>query len=110
MECANPECRRDAHDLHNGTLRLLEMAVSPEERLEGNDYGFPVCIVPSKFFWLCAECSRILRMKGWSATGLILEPFLSQQKKQLREAIDLATENDESCPFMDTPLQTLLDC
>lgn len=89
MVCANPECRRDAHDLQNGTLQLMEMDVPPEERLEGNDYGFPVCKVPSKFFWLCATCSRILRMKGWTGTGLILEPSPPHQTEKPKEANDL---------------------
>lgn len=86
MECANPRCRRDVHDLHGGTLRLLELDVPPEERLDGGDYGFPVCKVPSRFFWLCAACSRVLRLKGWTATGLILEPSLSHEGIDLKRS------------------------
>lgn len=107
MKCANPECRRDAHDLQHGILRLLEMEVPPEERLEGNDYGFPVCKVPSRFFWLCATCSRILRMKGWTANGVILEPSLPQQKKPVSAAMDLEIDSGESYPLMGMSLQTL---
>ena len=104
MVCANPDCRRDAHDLQNGTLRLMEMDVPPEERLEGNDFGFPICKVPSRFFWLCAACSTALRMSRWTAAGLILEP---QQEKTSRETIDHRAESGEPSPLMDIALQTL---
>lgn len=76
MHCVNPECRRDAQDLHAGTLRLLELAIPPEERIVRADSGFPVVVVPSRYFWLCAECSRRWRMKRWTREGLLLEPNL----------------------------------
>lgn len=31
MDCANPGCHRDAEDLRNGSLRLLELDVPPED-------------------------------------------------------------------------------
>ena len=74
MQCANPNCRMDAHQLENGTLRLLEMEVPPEKRTVGADSGFPVFAVPTRYFWLCAECSYFLTMRRWTAAGLILEP------------------------------------
>lgn len=73
MQCANPKCRVDAHHLENGTLRLLEMEVPPEKRTVGADSGFPVCVVPTRYFWLCAECSRFLKMRRWTSAGLVLE-------------------------------------
>lgn len=73
MQCANPKCRTDALRLENGTLRLLEMEVPPEQRTVGADSGFPVFVVPTRYFWLCAACSRILTMRRWTSAGLVLE-------------------------------------
>jgi hypothetical protein len=74
MQCVNPECRQDAKDLHTGTLRLLELAIPPEERIVRADSGFPIVVVPSRYFWLCSQCSRIWRMRRWTRAGLVLEP------------------------------------
>lgn len=76
MQCVNPNCRQDAHDLHTGTLRLLELAIPPEERIVRGDSGFPVIAVPSRYFWLCSQCSRAWKMKRWTPAGLVLEPNL----------------------------------
>jgi hypothetical protein len=74
MQCANLNCRTDAQHLESGTLRLLEMEVPPEMRTVGSDSGFPVFAVPTKYFWLCAACSRFLTMRRWTSDGLVLEP------------------------------------
>lgn len=76
MQCVNPQCSRDAHDLQSGTLRLLELAIPPEERIVRADSGFPIVVVPSRYFWLCSQCSRIWKMKRWTRAGLLLEPNL----------------------------------
>lgn len=73
MECANPGCRVPALDLSTGVLTLLELDVPPEERVIRSDGGFPVCSVPSRYFWLCAKCSSHLRIRRWTPTGLVLE-------------------------------------
>jgi hypothetical protein len=73
MRCANPDCNQSALDLLTGTLRLIELDVPPDERVVRSDWGFPICAVPSKYFWLCGECSRLLKMKRWTRDGLILE-------------------------------------
>lgn len=82
MQCANPSCCKEALDLQNGTLSLLEMEVPPSERLIRGDCGFPVCAAPSRYFWLCAECSRTLRIRRWTSTGVILEPHARAYFKQ----------------------------
>ena len=74
MQCVNPECCREAQDLYTGTLRLLELAIPPEKRIVRADSGFPVVAVPSRYFWLCSQCSRIWKIKRWTPAGLILEP------------------------------------
>lgn len=74
MHCANPECGRAADNIRFGTLRLLEMDVRPDERITGSDAGFPVCSVPSRYFWLCEECSKTLSIRKWTAAGIVLAP------------------------------------
>jgi hypothetical protein len=74
MHCANPACRLKSEDLHDGVLRLIELDVAPEDRILGAEGGFPICSVPTRYFWLCEECSRVLTIKRWTSTGLIFEP------------------------------------
>jgi hypothetical protein len=76
MFCANLNCRLEAFDLQLGTLRLVEMEVPPDERTIRSDWGFPICSVPSRYFWLCAECTRLYSIKQWTPAGLVLEPRL----------------------------------
>ncbi len=86
MQCANPKCSRVVQDLQQGTLVLLELDVPPDERIVRSDSGFPVCTVPSKYFWLCSECSRLWVMKRWTPTGLVLEP--SQPAQELQAVLE----------------------
>lgn len=91
MQCVNPQCGRNAHNLHTGTLRLLELAIPPEERIVRADSGFPIVVVPSRYFWLCAQCSRIWRMKRWTPEGLLLEPNrLDGAQKQPIQTVKVA--------------------
>ena len=73
MKCSNPNCQKKASDIREGTLRLVELEVDLNDRITGNESGFPVCAVPSRYFWLCAECSRFLSIRRWTRSGLILE-------------------------------------
>ena len=73
MQCSNPQCRKPAEDAENGTFRFLEMEVPPEERTIRSDYGFPVCSVPGRFFWLCARCAMALKLRRWTHAGLVVE-------------------------------------
>jgi hypothetical protein len=73
MHCANPNCRRKAEDLLDGTLWLVESEVPPDDRITGAAGGFPVCSVRSRYFWLCAECSRVLIVKKWRPPELFFE-------------------------------------
>lgn len=73
MRCANPDCQAPAVELSGGALRLLELDVPPEERVVRSDGGFPVCAVPSRYFWLCPSCSSYLTMRRWTLDGVILE-------------------------------------
>ena len=54
-------------------MRLLELAIPPEERVVRPKSGFPIVAVPSRYFWLCSQCSRIWKIKRWKPEGLLLE-------------------------------------
>lgn len=74
MRCANPRCDQTAQDLQDGILRLIELDLPPEDRLLRIDGGFPICTAPSKYFWLCTDCSKAWTIKRWTIEGLHLEP------------------------------------
>jgi len=73
MKCANPSCTNTLVYLRGGVLRLLEMESESQSRLHGHGDGFPVYRPSARYFWLCAECARVLVLKRWTAQGLILE-------------------------------------
>src|SRR5689334_20895146 len=98
MQCANPHCRMPALDLSAGVLRLVELDVPPEERVLRSDGGFPVCSVPSRYFWLCPRCSSYLRVGRWTFDGVILE--LTTGDRALHS-------NDTIIPFTDQRARTL---
>lgn len=95
MKCANPECRRDAQHLSDGTLLLIEMDLPPEERLAGGEFGFPVCTAPSKYFWLCKACSRSLRIVRWTVAGpvLALHHHVPTSTETFYRSIDVFVQN-----------------
>lgn len=72
MECANPKCKKPADNLFEGTLWLMELTATPEARITGSEEGFPICSVPSRYFWLCTQCSSRMSIIGWLQSGLIL--------------------------------------
>ena len=72
MKCANPECNAPA-DLSAGVLRLIELDVPPEQRLIRSDGGFPICSVPSRYFWLCPTCASHMKIKRWTHDGITFE-------------------------------------
>jgi len=73
MYCANPECGREAKDLTSGVLRSIELDVPPEQRVTRSDGGFPICVVRSRYFWLCEQCCEVLSVRRWTANGLVFE-------------------------------------
>ena len=72
MHCANLRCGRAADDVTAGILQLLELETMPDERTIRSDAGFPVCCVPSRYFWLCPECSTTLSFVRWTKEGIVL--------------------------------------
>jgi hypothetical protein len=73
MQCAN--CKMIAEDLLEGVLTLIELETPPEDRLLYAGGGFPVCSAPSRYFWLCASCSKSFAIRKWNSAGLILQPI-----------------------------------
>jgi hypothetical protein len=84
MKCANPSCTNTLVYLRGGVLRLLEMESEPPTRLHGHGDGFPVYRPSARYFWLCADCARVLVLKRWTARGLILESRPTPQRPQPR--------------------------
>jgi hypothetical protein len=70
VHCANPNCNVLAVNLNTGILRLIELDMPPDKRVVRSDGGFPVCSVPSRYFWLCESCSSSMRIKRWTPDGL----------------------------------------
>ena len=87
MRCANPECGEIAVDLSTGVLRLIELEVPTEERVSRSDGGFPVCSVPSRYFWLCPRCASFLRIARWTPEGTTLERKTAQRPSQVGSRI-----------------------
>jgi hypothetical protein len=79
MRCANPSCMEPARSPFQGTLWNLEMEVPPEKRTVRAEWGFPVCCVPTRFFWLCEDCSRHLVITRWTPKGLVLGKSVSDR-------------------------------
>ena len=74
MHCANPDCCCDTFDLPGGSLWLMELEVSRDQSIENEDNGFPIRILPLKYFWLCIECSQRFVLSQWTPTGIVLAP------------------------------------
>src|SRR5437763_11762277 len=74
MRCANPNCCAMADNLLKGKLALVEFETPPEDRVMYGGGGFPVCSTRTRYFWLCAACSRLFTIRKWNSSGLVLEP------------------------------------
>jgi hypothetical protein len=74
MRCANPMCGQLADDVFQGTLSLVELEIPPDARIAGDGTGFPVCTVPSRYFWLCPACSKTMEVRSWTQDEVIFGP------------------------------------
>lgn len=82
MRCANPKCNAVMLETVGGTMRLLELELPPEARTERSEWGFPILCVPTRYFWLCAECSRLYQIHQWTPEGLLLQPRMTEVPRQ----------------------------
>ena len=74
MQCANPQCSKELFYLREGRLELLELESHSDDQGLADDGGFPIKSLPSRFFWLCGECTKTHIIKRWTTSGLVLEP------------------------------------
>jgi hypothetical protein len=72
MQCANPQCSKELHYLREGTLNLLEMEPHSDDQFQSDAGAFAMRSVPSKYFWLCGECTKTLIVKRWTTAGIVL--------------------------------------
>jgi hypothetical protein len=78
LQCANPLCSKELLYLREGTLGLLELESQSDDLFRSDNGAFAMRSSPSKFFWLCGECTKTLIVKRWTASGLVL--MLRNQK------------------------------
>jgi hypothetical protein len=71
-QCANPQCSKELVYLREGTLNLLELESHSDDQSQSDVGAFAIRSVPSKFFWLCGECTKTLILKRWTTAGLVL--------------------------------------
>jgi len=74
MHCANPQCSKELLYLREGTLRLLELELHSDGQFRPDDGAFAISSSPSKYFWLCGECTKTHIVKRWTTSGVVLVP------------------------------------
>lgn len=91
MRCANPHCERVADDFFTGTLWLVEQEVPPDARIAGDEGGFPVCVVPTRYFWLCPACSKVMEVRSWTPMEVVFGP-----SRELRRSAEISSFNNSA--------------
>jgi hypothetical protein len=72
MRCVNPECSCGLLDGPGGSVWLMQLEVSRDQPTEAEGCGFSVCTQPTKYFWLCADCSSRFVLSRWTPSGVVL--------------------------------------
>jgi hypothetical protein len=72
VRCANPQCSKELLYLREGTLNLLEMEPHSDDQFQSDVSAFAMRSVPSKYCWLCGECTKTLIVKRWTTAGIEL--------------------------------------
>jgi hypothetical protein len=72
MHCANPQCSKELLYLREGTLRLLELEPQSDGPIRPDDGAFGMRAFPSKYFWLCGECTKTHIVKRWTTSSVVL--------------------------------------
>jgi hypothetical protein len=72
MRCVNPECTCGLLDLPGGSVWLMQLEVPRDQQTESEEHGFSACALPTKYFWLCADCSRRFVLLHWTPAGVVL--------------------------------------
>ena len=72
MQCANPQCSKELLYLREGTLELLELESPSDNQFRLDEGAFATRSLPSKYFWLCGECTKTHIVKRWITSGVVL--------------------------------------
>jgi hypothetical protein len=72
VQCANPQCSSELLYLREGRLNLLEMEPHSDDQFQSDVGAFAMRSVPSKYVWLCGECTKTLIVKRWTTAGIVL--------------------------------------
>jgi hypothetical protein len=72
MRCANPECGCGLFDLPGGSIWLMQLDTSCDQPAESMNYGSPLFMPSTKWFWLCPDCSRRFILSRWTPSGVSL--------------------------------------
>jgi hypothetical protein len=73
VQCANSQCSRELLYLREGRLALFELESHSHDQVSADDDGFPSKSLPSRFFWLCGQCTKTHIVKRWATSGVVLE-------------------------------------
>jgi hypothetical protein len=71
-QCANPQCSKELLYLREGRLALLDMESHANDQPRPDDGAFAMRSLPSRFFWLCGECTKTYVVKRWTTSGLVV--------------------------------------
>ena len=71
-QCANPLCSKELLYFREGTLKLLELESHSDNRVRPDDGAFAMSSSPSRFFWLCGDCTKTHIITRWTTAGPVL--------------------------------------
>jgi hypothetical protein len=72
MQCANPQCSQELLYLREGRVALLDLESHANDQPRPDDGAFAMRSLPSRFFWLCGECTKTYVVKRWTSSGLVV--------------------------------------
>jgi hypothetical protein len=72
MQCANPQCSQELLYLREGRVALLDLESHAHDQPRPDDGAFAMRSLPSRFFWLCGECTKTYVVKRWTSSGLVV--------------------------------------
>jgi hypothetical protein len=70
--CANPQCSQELLYLREGRVALLDLESHANNQPRPDDGAFAMRSLPSRFFWLCGECTKTYVVKRWTTSGLVV--------------------------------------
>src|SRR5277367_2534888 len=71
-QCANPQCSQELVYLREGRVALLDLESHADNQPWPDDGAFAMRSLPSRFFWLCGECTKTYVVKRWTTSGLVV--------------------------------------